>query len=147
MEKTKDIESALEVLNKPQELRKAINEMLRHRQHLEGRLRIRSVTYADKVQTTRTNLMEDTMAELIDLEKDLQALISEHQKTIYDTYNLLLKLPDDNEQTILIMYYIGGFKMDLIKEKMITSNRKMYYYKNNGIKHFAELLKERQRHG
>lgn len=136
----KGIETVKDLLIRPRETRQVISDLLDRKQQLEGRLRMRSATYEGKVRTSKVDLIGEIMTELTDLEAELQKCMVEYQHASCCALSSIHRLSNPTEQTVLVLYYVSGLSMEEVAAKMERSIRKLYNYKNDGIKHLADLL-------
>ena len=85
----------------------------------------------DKVQTSGPkNTLEETIAKIIDLGMDINARIDELINLKQSAFNLIKRVPDLDQQNILIARYIQNMKWDLIADEMDHEIR--WVYKTHG---------------
>lgn len=81
----------------------------------------------DKIQTTRkTDQMAETIAKIVDLEKDMNVRIDELIDMKREAFNLIGKIPDFDQQNVLIGRYIQLKKWEIIAEELDFSTQWVY---------------------
>lgn len=93
----------------------------------------------DKVQTSHNNnQMADTMAEIIQLENDLNARIEELTGNMRKILKNIWQIPDLDEQTVLIARYMNEKDWSDIAEDFGCTTRQVHNYHARGLQDYCE---------
>ena len=85
----------------------------------------------DKVQTSGPkNTLEETITKIIDLEAKINARIDELVSMKQEAFTMINRIPDLDQQNILIARYIQNMKLDSISDEMDHEIR--WVYKTHG---------------
>lgn len=82
------------------------------------------------------------MAKIDEMERQVEALKAERSALIIRVNNMIEKLENDIERAVLTEWYINRTKPSRIASNVGYSERMMYHYKKEGVKHLAEILKD-----
>lgn len=94
----------------------------------------------DRVQTTPDDQLAAIEAKCYDLEKEIRDLKHNKDRILVAITQAIYKLADDSEKTVLLSYYIGKKKIEVIAEEMPCSVRTVFYIKRKAVSHLAKLL-------
>lgn len=96
----------------------------------------------DRVQSSPGDQLSDTMAKIDEMERQVEALKAERSALIIRVNTMIEKLENDIERAVLTEWYINRTKPPRIASNVGYSERRMYHYKKEGVKHLAEILKD-----
>ena len=96
----------------------------------------------DRVQSSPSDQLSDTMAKIDEMERQVEDLKAERSALIIRVNNMIEKLDNDIERAVLTEWYINRTKPSRIASNIGYSERRMYHYKKEGVKHLAEILKD-----
>lgn len=96
----------------------------------------------DRVQTSPEDIMGKTMARVDELERQIEALRTQRSAMILQVHDAIERLDSDIEKLILTEWYIKRTKKNDIMKLLGYSDRHMFRYKNSGIRHLYEILKD-----
>lgn len=94
----------------------------------------------DKVQVSPSDQMSEIEAQVMDLEQKIQHLEAKKKIAIVSITKAIYKLPNENEQTVLMEYYIGKKSVEQIADGMNISTRGTYYIKRKAISNISKFL-------
>lgn len=119
------------------EIRRKMTKM----QELESCLLPSGISYdRDRVQTSPTDAMSRACSEIFDLEREiktLQARRAAEIKLIYDTVD---KLASKEEQTVLVLYFIGRVPVEKIADDMGYAPSTIYKFRRLGGEHLLDFI-------
>lgn len=96
----------------------------------------------DRVQSTPSDQLSETMAKIDEMEKQVARLRADRSALIIQVNSMIEKLENDIERAVLTEWYINRERPSLIAENIGYSERQMYRYKNDGVRHLARILKD-----
>lgn len=100
----------------------------------------KAITYdGDRVQTSPSDTMSSIVADIADRERDLERLKARKAELIKDISLAISKLQDDNEQIILIGYYIGRLPMKKVAAMAHYSPRGAYKVKKRAVAKLSKV--------
>ena len=106
-------------------------------------LKVTSVMQEDVVSRTRDpHQFDGIMAKIVDLEKEIDAIVDELVDHKRDVARLILKIEDPQIQDVLHLYYIGYRSWKEIADMKHISKRTVYRCRDAGLKRIEELLSE-----
>ena len=94
----------------------------------------------DKIQTSPDDPMSNIESQIMDLEKEILELQRAKAQKIAEISLKLCRLPDDNEQIVLLGYYIACKPMETVASMVNYSVSHTYYLKRKAISHLSRLL-------
>lgn len=94
----------------------------------------------DKVLTSPADQMSEIESQVIDLEQKIQQLQQQKKRSIVLITRAIYKLDNENEQTVLMEYYIGKKSVEKIADGMNISPRGAYYIKRKAISNVSKFL-------
>ena len=140
MEELMDLKETYEFLLSPRRLADEIWRKDIRRQELRACLLPAAVTYdKDRVQTTPDDVMADTMADVADLDAEIEILQRRRARQISLISRALDQLEDGREKAILEAYYIGRKSMNEIAEHMSYSLQHTYRLKRDGVENMRKM--------
>lgn len=96
----------------------------------------------DKVLSTPSDQLSETMAKIDEMERQVEDLKAERSALIIRVNNMIEKLDNDIERAVLTEWYINRTKPSRIASNIGYSERRMYHYKKEGVQHLAQILKD-----
>lgn len=93
----------------------------------------------DRVQSSPSDRMSDIEAQIVDIARDIQRMKEEKAKLIIKVNNAINNLSDDNEQIVLLAYYVGRLPVKRIMEITHYTRTGVYYVRKRAVKHLAEI--------
>ncbi len=95
---------------------------------------------ADAVQVSPADKMADTIAEVVDLQREIKDLGIQAADKIEEITEMIEKLPDKTEALVLSEYYINRKTIEDIEKTIGYAERQTYRIKSNALMHFTEIL-------
>ena len=140
MDELMDLKETYEFLLSPRRLADEIWRKDIRRQELRACLLPAAVTYdKDRVQVTPEDHMAETMAEVADLDAEIEILQRRRARQIRLISKALDQLEDGREKAILEAYYIGRKPMNEIAEHMSYSLQHTYRLKRDGVENMRKM--------
>lgn len=137
-----ELQEAYDFLLSPRRLADEIWRKDIRRQELRACMLPVAITYdKDRVQTTPEDHMAETMAEVADLDAEIEILQRRRARQIRLISRALDQLEDGREKAILEAYYIGRKSMSEIAEHMSYSLQHAYRLKRDGVEKMRKMLK------
>lgn len=111
---------------------------------LQSCLLPKAITYdKDAVQTSPEDKMSEIAAEVADIEKTLRILTAAKYRTINDVTKSIAKLDSEDEQIVLLGYYIARRSIpDIAGEIIHYSERQTYRIKRRAVRNLANKLSQ-----
>ena len=140
MDELMDLKETYEFLLSPRRLADEIWRKDIRRQELRACLLPAAIAYdKDRVQTTPDDVMADTMADVADLDAEIEILQRQRARQIRRIGKALDMLEDSREKAILEAYYIGQKSMVEISERMSYSLQHTYRLKRDGVEKMRKM--------
>lgn len=140
MDELMDLKETYEFLLSPRRLADEIWRKDIRRQELRACLLPAATTYdKDRVQVTPEDHMAETMAEVADLDAEIEILQRRRARQIRLISEALDQLEDGREKAILEAYYIGRKSMNEIAEHMSYSLQHTYRMKRDGVENMRKM--------
>ena len=140
MDDLMDLKETYEFLLSPRRIADEIWRKDIRRQELRACLLPAAITYdKDRVQVTPEDHMADTMAEVADLDAEIEILQRRRARQIRLISRALDQLEDGREKAILEAYYIGRKSMNEIAEHMSYSLQHTYRLKRDGVENMRKM--------
>lgn len=137
-----DLKETYEFLLSPRRIADEIWRKDIRRQELRACLLPAAITYdKDRVQVTPEDHMAETMAEVADLDAEIEILRRRRARQIRMISGALDQLEDGREKAILEAYYIGRKSMNEIAEHMSYSLQHAYRLKKDGVEKMRKMRK------
>ena len=137
-----DLKETYDFLLSPRRIADEIWRKDIRRQELRACLLPAAITYdKDRVQTTPEDNMAETMAEVADLDAEIEILQRRRARQIRLISRALDQLEDGREKAILEAYYIGRKSMNEIAEHMSYSLQHTYRLKRDGVENMRKMRK------
>lgn len=142
MDDLTDLKETYEFLLSPRRLADEIWRKDIRRQELRACLLPAAITYdKDRVQVMPEDHMAETMAEVADLDAEIEILQRRRARQIRLISKALDQLEDGREKAILEAYYIGRKSMNEIAEHMSYSLQHAYRLKRDGVEKMRKMRK------
>ena len=111
---------------------------------LQSCLLPKAITYdKDAVQTSPEDKMSEIAAEVMDIEKTLRVLADAKYQAINDVTKNIAKLDSEDEQIVLLGYYIARRSIPNIANEIIHySERQTYRIKRRAVRNLANKLSQ-----
>ena len=140
MDELMDLKETYEFLLSPRRLADEIWRKDIRRQELRACLLPAAITYdKDRVQVTPEDHLAETMAEVADLDAEIEILQRRRARQIRLISKALDQLEDGREKAILEAYYIGRKSMNEIAEHMSYSLQHTYRLKRDGVENMRKM--------
>ncbi len=140
MDELMDLKETYDFLLSPRRLADEIWRKDIRRQELRACLLPAAITYdKDRVQVTPEDHMAETMAEVADLDAEIEILQRRRARQIRLISKALDQLEDGREKAILEAYYIGRKSMNEIAEHMSYSLQHTYRLKRDGVENMRKM--------
>ena len=95
---------------------------------------------SDRVQTSGAkDTLGNTVAKIIDLEREINNRIDELCDLKYDILARISRMPDLDQQNVLIARYVQGLKWEKIAKEMNFSLSQIYKLHGKGLNSFLEF--------
>ena len=129
------------VLYKPRWIKRRIGCKRAKIDALKARVETRGINY-DKlaVQTSPSDVMADTIAEIADLERECDELCKQYDESLKAVEDAVSLLDDETEYTILYMIYVGHKPFTDVAEAVSYSYRHAHRIMRNAIQHLDEKM-------
>ena len=95
----------------------------------------------DRVQTSPEDQMAETMAEVADLDQQIEILQRQRARQICRIGRAIDQLGDSRERAVLDAYYTGQMSMTEIAEYMHYSRQHIYRLRGSGVENMRKMLK------
>lgn len=142
MDDLMDLKETYDFLLSPRRIADEIWRKDIRRQELRACLLPAAITYdKDRVQMTPEDHMAETMAEVADLDAEIEILRRRRARQIHLISGALDQLEDGREKAILEAYYIGRKSMNEIAEHMSYSLQHAYRLKKDGVEKMRKMRK------
>ena len=140
MDDLMDLKETYDFLLSPRRIADEIWRKDIRRQELRACLLPAAITYdKDRVQTTPEDNMAETMAEVADLDAEIEILRRRRARQICLISRALDQLEDGREKAVLEAYYIGRKSMNEIAEHMSYSLQHTYRLKRDGVEKMRKM--------
>ena len=140
MDDPMDLKETYDFLLSPRRIADEIWRKDIRRQELRACLLPAAITYdKDRVQTTPEDHMAETMAEVADLDAEIEILQRRRARQIRLISGALDELEDGREKAVLEAYYIGRKSMNEIAEHMHYSLQHTYRLKRDGVEKMRKM--------
>lgn len=136
-----DLKAAYDVLLSPRRISDEIWRKDLRRQELKACLLPSGIVYdKDRVQTSPEDSVARVMAEVADLDKQIEDLQHRRAFRILEVSQLIDKIDDLREATILDAYYLGQRSMAEIAEHLHYSLQHVYRLRGSGVEKMRKML-------
>ena len=140
MDDLKDLKETYDFLLSPRRIADEIWRLDIRRRELRACLLPAAIVYdKDRVQTTPDDMMADTMADVVDLDAQIEILQRQRARQIRRIGKALDMLEDSREKAILEAYYIGQKSMTDIADRMNYSLQHTYRLKRDGVEKMRKM--------
>lgn len=136
-----DLQATYDYLTRIRKTEYAIQRKRLQREELRSCLLPGGTWYdLDKVQTSPKDKVSEIMANVDELDHQIEELMQEKAMLVIEIGEVIEQLLDDNEKTVLTAFYIGRVSMEKVAELINYSPRRAYYFKKQGVIHLGEVL-------
>lgn len=90
----------------------------------------------DRVQTSPQNYMEMAIADVIEIEKEIEEEEIAIEGKKGEAYSLVRKMEHPDQRAVIEWYYLNGFSMVDTAGKLNMSERTCYYLKEDALEAF-----------
>ena len=94
----------------------------------------------DRVMSSPDDKMSEIEAIVLDMEKEIKQLRQQKQRAIVQVTESLHKLSNDEERSVLMLYYIGKRPMEEIATEIPCNIRTAYKIKKRAIQNLSRLI-------
>ena len=95
----------------------------------------------DKVQTSPEDQTSKVVTQIDRLERQADEMRQKIPQQVDAIREACVKLESEEERTVIMMYYIGGFHMDEIAEAINYSLKSAYRIRKSALEHLAPIVK------
>lgn len=95
----------------------------------------------DKVMNTPQDKLSEIMAEVDEIERNIQAKKVEKARLVEEITSTIEELEDENEKTVLTAFFVARESMNQAAEAISYSLRRAYYFRKQGMLHLGSMLK------
>ena len=99
----------------------------------------------DHIQSSPCNQMEDVMARIDLLDRDIEAMKKDKARFIMDVSDMISLIPSDDEKVILLAFYVGNKRMKAVSDMVNYSLNWTYELRKRGVKHLGEIVREKEK--
>ena len=136
-----DLKETYDFLLQPRRTRDEIWAKDLRRRELKACLLPAGVAYdKDQVQASPEDQMARIMAEVADLDRQIEELRQRRALQILEISQTICRINDPREETILDAYYLGNASMGEIAEKMHYSIQHIYRMHDSALAAVEEIL-------
>lgn len=96
----------------------------------------------DKVQTSPKNYMEMAIADIEELELELEEDKASIEEVKGTAYSIVRRMSDPEQRALIEWYYLNGLSMPDVIDKMYRSERATYYLRDDALESFGIILCE-----
>ena len=130
--------TALEALREPKRIEKKMGEVMKQIEEARSRLMPGGIDYElDRVQTTPRDRYAEVMGEIDDLERKLDDLADQREKSRKRVLLLLDQVTDKDTRIIINLHDVLEFSMDDITEVVFMSRSKCYDLRSQGLQEIS----------
>lgn len=94
----------------------------------------------DRVISSPDDKMSEIEAIVFDMEKEIKQLRQQKQRLIVEVTSSLYRLNNDEERSVLMLYYIGKRHMEQIATEIPCNIRTAYKIKKRAIQNLSRLI-------
>lgn len=92
------------------------------------------------VKSSVSNFTEEMMAEIADLEMEIEEDLAQVDTKYADVYKIIRQLKSLDEQNMLYGYYFDAYTYEELATKMYVSRRTLCRIEDDALEHLGELL-------
>ena len=132
----------------PRRIELRIRRVCMRIEELEGALLPKAIRYdRDKVQTSPEDQLSRVVARILELEKQRDQLCRERALLLLEMQDLVDRLENELERTVLEAYYLSRMRMADIADMIPCSIQHVYRLRKRGLQHIMEevLRKEEKK--
>lgn len=94
----------------------------------------------DHVQTSPQNYLEMAVADIIQIEAEIEEDKACREELLGNTYSIVRRMPDAEQRVLIEWYYLNGLKVDEVCQKISRSERSFYYLRDDALETFGTLM-------
>lgn len=94
----------------------------------------------DHVQTSPQNYLEMAVADLIELEAELEEDKASMEDMLTNAYRIVRRMPEQEQRILIEWYYINGLKVEEVCNKINKSERSFYYLRDDALEAYGKIL-------
>lgn len=94
----------------------------------------------DQVQTSPGDYLAEAMADIIEIEKQIEKEERNVEKKKGKAYSIVRKIESPDQRIIIEWYYLNGLSMAETALKMNIAERTTYYLRDDALESFGKLL-------
>lgn len=94
----------------------------------------------DKVQTSPNDYLTMTIADILELEKQLEEDEASIEDIKASAYTIVRRIKAPEHRTVIEWFYLNGISMIETANKMNMSERATYYLKEDALESFGEIM-------
>lgn len=134
------IGEAYNLLNRNARIDYVIKRLCSKRDALQSCLIPGAIQYdSDRVQTSPSDKMPDTVAEIVEIDNKIRRLAQERAETIIKITDMIDLLEDNIEKDVLYERYISQRKISEIAEEMAYTRDAVYKIHRKAVKHLSTI--------
>ena len=135
------INETYDFLWRPKNIALQIKQRLIIRNELEECLLPSGISYdKDKVQAPPEDQMAKIAAELLELDREIEALAEERKKAIIAIYNAVKVLESEDEKTLILGFFIARQRMRELAPSISYSRSQGYEIMKRGIRNLSQNI-------
>ena len=136
-----EIKEVYEYLGQVRKKEKEIRRHTARMEELRSCLLPSGIRYdREPVQSSPSNQMENNMAKIDELERTVLELLQEKADLVNQISDMIERLEDDNEKTVLMEFYVARHSMEEAAKAINYSLPRTYYFRKIGVRNIGELL-------
>ena len=94
----------------------------------------------EKVQTSPQNYMEMAIADALEIEAELEEDEASIEEIKGNAYAIVRRMKEPMQRALIEWFYLNGFPMVEVANKMNMSERNAYYLKDDSLESFGMLM-------
>jgi hypothetical protein len=94
----------------------------------------------DRVQTTPDDYLAQAMADIIEIEKQIEKEENNIEKKKGKAYGIVRQMETTEQRVLIEWYYLNGLSMQETAIKMSIAERTTYYLRDDALETFGKLL-------
>lgn len=94
----------------------------------------------DRVQTTPDDYLAQAMADIIEIEKQIEKEENNIEKKKGKAYGVVRKMETAEQRVLIEWYYLNGLSMQETAIRMSIAERTTYYLRDDALEEFGKLL-------
>lgn len=94
----------------------------------------------ENVKTSCSNFTEEMLAEIADLEMEIEEDLAQVDTKYSDAYRIINNNLNYDEQNVLIGYYFDGYTYEELADMIHVSRRTIYRIEDDALEHLGNFL-------